>query len=690
MRTGFGQRLVGGIALAAFACGLSACGSSGGGNGRGSGQAPTVGLAATTYAVGEADGSVTITVNRGGSSSGALSVDYATADGSATMGFDYTATAGTLAWLDGESGGKMFTIPILDDADVEGPETLDVALSNIPGNVVPGTTAAVVTINDDDVPPAGTLQLVAVTHMVGEAGGSLSIDVSRTGGSAGAVSVDYGTADGSAIAPGDYTTTSGTLNWTGGDVADKSIQVSITDDATPESDEEFTVMLTNALGGAAIGTQAMGTVTILDDDAVGGTSGDLVPGFGSGGVITADFGGQRELATTIEIDATHMYVGGYDEAPAAGMRQWRIEKRDLAAGVLDGGFGTAGVVNSDPSVENDQIEDMAIDSTSMYVTGIDRELGMLDPQWRVEKRALSDGSGDGAFGTAGVVQSNPFVNPFGGLFESPEQIVIDGTDMYVAGTDEMPGQFDYQWRVEKRNLIDGMLDSTFGAGRGVVASNPMPSGTDICRAVQIDGTHVYLVGSDLTPGGGNDQFRIEKIDKAGGLYDATFGNAGVQVSNPTGGVDAALAAASDGTWLYMVGIDSGTPMADSQWRIEKRSLSTGGVDVNFGTNGAVVNNPSNDADEPRAIVVDGSFIYICGWESVVTIMDQAWRIEKRNATNGSYDASFGTGGFVTSNPTAGGDVSEDLAVDSQYIYVVGWDEDPGIDDWEWRIEKRFK
>jgi hypothetical protein len=112
----------------------------------------TIQFSAATYTVSEGVGSATITVRRSGSTAGDVTVDYATSDGTATAGTDYTAAAGTLTFGVGETV-KTFTVPITDDADPEGVETLNVTLSN-PSPSAPTTlgprTAAILRIVDND------------------------------------------------------------------------------------------------------------------------------------------------------------------------------------------------------------------------------------------------------------------------------------------------------------------------------------------------------------------------------------------------------------------------------------------------------------------------------------------------------------------------------------------------------------
>jgi Leucine-rich repeat (LRR) protein len=128
-------------------------------------------LSATNYNVNEGDGSVTLTVTRSGDTQGAVSVDYATSDDSATAGSDYTHTSDTLNWSDGDDADKTFPINIIDDNHAESNETLIVSLGNPTGGAQLGTPdIAVVTITDDDfnckkvteIPKKECLALVAL------------------------------------------------------------------------------------------------------------------------------------------------------------------------------------------------------------------------------------------------------------------------------------------------------------------------------------------------------------------------------------------------------------------------------------------------------------------------------------------------------------------------------------------------
>ena len=90
-----------------------------------------------------------VTLNR--APSGTVTVDYATSDGTATAGSDYTATSGTLSFAAGESE-KTVSVPVFDDGHDEGSETLTLTLSN-PSGAYLADGSAIGTINNSDPMP---------------------------------------------------------------------------------------------------------------------------------------------------------------------------------------------------------------------------------------------------------------------------------------------------------------------------------------------------------------------------------------------------------------------------------------------------------------------------------------------------------------------------------------------------------
>lgn len=223
------------------------------------GQA-TIQFAVASCTVPELDGSVSLSVRRSNDSTQAVTVDYATADGTATAGVHYLATNGTVAFAPGETN-TFIRVPILNDGVVGKTTRLEVSLSNPTGGAVLGSRTVVnVSIQESDK----ALHFYLPDMSVLEDAGVVEISVARGDDGASPVRVDYATTDATARAGQDYTSTSGTLVFEPGEVV-KSIHVPISNDAVLEPAKIFRVALSNPIDGV-IGSPAEATVTIQDTD----------------------------------------------------------------------------------------------------------------------------------------------------------------------------------------------------------------------------------------------------------------------------------------------------------------------------------------------------------------------------------------------------------------------------------------
>jgi hypothetical protein len=101
--------------------------------------------------VSEHDGSAVFTVSLDGAAD--VSVHYATADGSATTGLDYTPKSGTLNFSRSEAA-KTVAVPIVDDSTHEDSESFALNLSGPTGVAAGGNDlSGTATIADDDAAP---------------------------------------------------------------------------------------------------------------------------------------------------------------------------------------------------------------------------------------------------------------------------------------------------------------------------------------------------------------------------------------------------------------------------------------------------------------------------------------------------------------------------------------------------------
>ncbi|MBL8152514.1 MAG: hypothetical protein JNN15_21575, partial [Blastocatellia bacterium] len=139
-----------------------------------------------------------------------VTVMFATANGTATAGSDYTATTGTLTFPANSTASQTISVPVIGDLLVEPDETFTVTLSN-PTNATIATGQGTGTITNDD---AVTLSINNATVTEGNSGTVNAVfTVSISGTSTQPVTVDFATADGTATAGSDYTSTTGTLTF---------------------------------------------------------------------------------------------------------------------------------------------------------------------------------------------------------------------------------------------------------------------------------------------------------------------------------------------------------------------------------------------------------------------------------------------------------------------------------------------
>ncbi len=222
----------------------------------------TIAFSALGYAVPEKDGKATLTVTRTGSTSAAVNVEYATADGSAKSGSQYSQTSGTISFGSGESS-KTITVTITDNSSIDGNKSFTVILKNPTGgsNLGYPTTATVTIIDDEAVSSgSGVIQFSTDAYIGNESDGSATITVMRTGTTTGSASVSYATSDGTAIAGADYASTSGTLTFAAGE-STKFFIIPLTKDSSPEDEERVNLLLSN-VSGAQLGSQTTATLKI--------------------------------------------------------------------------------------------------------------------------------------------------------------------------------------------------------------------------------------------------------------------------------------------------------------------------------------------------------------------------------------------------------------------------------------------
>jgi hypothetical protein len=209
-------------------------------------------FAGGTQTVSNDDGSVTLTVNRSGNTANPATLSFATVDGTAVAGVDYTAASGTVEFAAGETT-KTVVVPVVRNAGGQPTSTFTVVLSNpASGTAIAGHGEVVVTVENGH----SVIEFEGGATTVPSREGTLSVLVRRRGNTSQPASVDYATVAGTAVDGVDYQGASGTVEFAPGET-DKSIVINLIPvDGAPEP-VTFDVVLSSAQGAGEIGTATL-------------------------------------------------------------------------------------------------------------------------------------------------------------------------------------------------------------------------------------------------------------------------------------------------------------------------------------------------------------------------------------------------------------------------------------------------
>jgi Calx-beta domain-containing protein/VCBS repeat protein len=281
---------------------------------------PTISIGNTSDTEGSSTNTTaTFAVSLSAASAKPITVNVATADGTAHQPGDYTSKTQTLTFNPGDTE-KDFDVTVIADTVDEPNETFTATLSSPNANATLGspTTGTATIVDDDD---ASGLSINNATVTEGNTGTTnATFTVTLAPASAQTVTVHYATADGTATQPADYTATSGDLSFAPNETT-KTINVPVKGDTTDEPDEGFTVNLSSPVNATIADGSGNGTIT--DDDVAAGAPavsvGNATANEGDNATFTFTLSAVVNADVTVNYstaDGTATAPGDYTAVPA--------------------------------------------------------------------------------------------------------------------------------------------------------------------------------------------------------------------------------------------------------------------------------------------------------------------------------------------------------------------------------------
>ena len=508
-------------------------------------------LSATNYSGTLSSGFVSFVVNRTSGSKGSLSVQYATFDGTAVNGVDYVGSTNQLSWNDGDVSSKTVNIPLVPVGTIGTNKQFGVQLfnpmngsSSAPSLLAGAVTNATLKIINDN--SSGTLQFSAPSYTVNENGGFATITVIRTGGAVGAVSVNYTTANSTAVSNVNYTATGGVLNFAANQIS-SSFTVPIINDGVvdpPPSAFFFNVSLSNPTNAA------LGSLTNLPVHIVDAQSFNQPPGSTDTGFDPAT--GMNGNVFALALQSNGKIVAGGNFTQVAGTQENSIARLNTDGSLdntfMSGASGANGAVQAVVSQTDDHVlvggaftsvngvhynfisrlnTDGSLDSTFNPGSGADSPVNALAETFIGGARKIYVGGGFGSINSIsspslarlnndGTVDTT-FATGFGA--DGPvNAIAVYPTNSIYAGKMLFGGAFTHFNGTTLNNFtrlnVDGSVDTNFNANLGSGANNTV-------RAIAIQPDGRVLVGGSFTSFNGTTLNHVVRLN-ADGTLDTNF------------------------------------------------------------------------------------------------------------------------------------------------------------------------
>lgn len=566
----------------------------------------------------------TFTLTRTGVLTSALTVSY-TITGTAINGTDYTSIPLTTTFA-ANSATAILTVTPTNDTIFEGtiPETIVLTLATGAGYTIDtNNQAATVLIADNDLPPSISINDVSVTE--GNTGTTNAVfTVSLSNASSSNVTVNYATANDTAIAGSDYTALASTLlTFVPGETS-KTITVAVTGDTTVEANESFFVNLTNAAGATIADNQGKGTIT--NDEATVTPNitiydATIVEGFGNPNqaLIVVGLDTASLLPVTVNYATSNATaIAGSDYTASTGTITFNpgVTTQTIAVPILNDSVNepneTFNVTLSTPTNAAIADSQATITITDTLVSNFNRTLPAL-----VENLTLVDGAITGT-GNAGanVITGNANNNTLAGL---------DGNDTYFYDADTAQGTdtinetltggtdtLDFSKTAAPVNINLGLTTTQTVAGANLKLVIPTVALENVIGGTGSDRLTGNSLANTLSGGNGDDL-----ISGAAG-DDNIYGQAGNDFLNGGAGIDTfyytgALTGATTATNLFGVDTISDFTSAQDKIALSKATFGlTAAAGAAIGTEFATVNDISEVETSAAKIVYSlgtGSLFY---------------------------------------------------------------------------------
>ena len=220
------------------------------------------------------EGIATFTVERNGATNRVVTVDYKTRPGTAKntgVYKDYEDVFGTINFGEGEVK-KVVSIPLIDDFNHEGVESIIVELSNSTPKgsaLIAGPKQIELLVDDSDKDLSrSVISFEYINYDFDETDGRIPLKIIRYGDLSDISTVKYASSDLNALSDGpnaDYESLSGQLVFKEGE-SEKTIYLNLIDDFDQESSEKLNIKLYDSVG-SKLGLQATAKVKISDKEA---------------------------------------------------------------------------------------------------------------------------------------------------------------------------------------------------------------------------------------------------------------------------------------------------------------------------------------------------------------------------------------------------------------------------------------